>query len=469
MKNLVVLLLFTAAPYLNAFAQFAPSHFETLKSQQNTRGEDAKRPTFKKSTGLESSVLNDLKHTEQQNFIVQKMLQEKSMIRRGGGDAGGGNLIDGRPIENFAVDISRTPEMIQALKVANLIGAVKFESLNKIIKSILEKKTWYLVPVSLPKLSENQIGTPFASTQGALQDFEEIWIDINKYEKMNFKEKVTLLVHEIFMGIKIFKFESYYKQCTWSEPFNEDCLKFQNYNVRRQLLITESDYQDIRRLAAQLSKNYEKLVTTSFIDEHIEKISTLVFENGGFDSYFIKPSGANIAQRNFTGQDILNSINNQASIHGFPKYCKHKIVEDLGNHQYLMRAETKANIEHNVENENVIFKVRLLDKKTNKNNFYNTYTYNIEKQSTESLTLGFDLNQPAYHFQRFVKVESKTFPSQNIGIMTIGLTPSLNIRSLTFATFNAKKGENISFYNGRDVFKCMEKEEYICTGPECIE
>lgn len=460
MKTSALLVLIILATGLSGLAQSGLSQYDT------SRG--VKRLEIKKSTKSLSAGLNSLKQEEQQKFIVQKILKEKGLIR-GGGDAGGGNLLDGRPIENFAVDISRTPEMIQAIKVADLIGDVDFERLNKITKSIVEKKTWYLIPIDLPDLSEDQIGTPFASTQGALQDFEEIWIDQKRYEKMNFKEKVTLLVHEIYMGIKIFKSESFYKQCAWAEPFNKDCLHYQNYKSRKSLLVTPSDYQDIRKLVAQVSNNYEKLAAATYRDELVRKISTLVFENGGFDSYFVIPSRSPIALRDFTGRDILNSIRNQASVRGFPLFCNHKVIEDLGNHQYRMKAQLRAEMKHSIQGENVMFEVKATEIKTDKIILHNDYNFSVDSQHTNSLTLGSELNQLAYHFQTFIGVESKVTSDRNIGMISIGLTPSLNVRSLTFATFNSSKAEGISFYDGKHVIKCLEKEESICIGTDCVE
>ncbi len=460
MKKSALLILIVLATSLNALAQSGLSHYETRRS--------VKRLDIKKSTKSLSAGLNSFKQEEQQKFLVQKILKEKGLIR-GGGDAGGGNLLDGRPIENFAVDISQTPEMILAMKIADLIGDVEFESLNKITKSIVDKKTWYLVPIHLPDLSEGQIGTPFASTQGALQDFEEIWIDQSRYDKMNFKEKVTLLVHEIYMGIKIFKSESFKKQCAWAEPFNTDCLHYESYTSRRSLLVTPSDYQDIRKLVAQVSKNYEKLVASTYRDELVRKISTLVFENGGFDSYFVFPSRSPIALRDFTGRDILNAINNQASVRGFPVFCNHKVIEDLGNHQYRIKAQLRAEMKHSVQGENVLFELKATEIKTDKTILHNDYRFSIDSQHKNSLTLGSELNQLAYHFQTFIGVESKVNSDRNVGIISIGLTPALNIRSLTFATFNSSKSNGLSFYNGKHAIKCLEKEESICVGTDCIK
>jgi len=468
MKNSVLFILIIFVLRLNAYAQPVLSQFGTQQGQHTSQSVSEKRLEFKRSTLQKSSTINSLSQQEQK-FIIQNVLKKKGLISSGGGDAGGGNLLDGRPIENFASDMSGTPEMIQAIRIANLIGDVKFQSLNKIIKSIVEKKTWYLVPIHLPALSEDKIGTPFASTQGALQDFEEVWIDKNRYDLMSFKEKVILLVHEIFMGLKIFKSESIYQQCKWAEPFYEGCLKFESINSRKPLLLTPSDYQDIRKLGAQFSRNYDLLMTSTYRNELIEKISSLVFENGGFDSQFIKPSRSNFAIRKFTGQDILNAIKNQSSVQGLPLYCNHKIVEDMEDHQYRMKSHSLAEIQHSIKDDKVLFEVKLRDSNTNKVTLYNTYNFDIDTQHTNSLTLGFDLNQSAYHFQSFVQVDSKLDRSRNVGMIAIGLTPSLNIRSLTFATINWQKANQINLYDGKDVFKCLANEEYLCVGADCIK
>lgn len=454
----------------NALAQLTPSQFGTLKATQNPNLIAIKRSDTKTSTpsnfGVKETLLNDLSQ-QKQEFLVRKILKEKGLLR-GGGDAGGGNLLDGRPIENFAVNIGRTPEMIQALKIVKLIDSNFFESLDKITKSILERKTWYLIPVTLPDLSNDQIGTPFASTQGALQDFEEIWIDANRYDRMTSKEKVLLLVHEIFMGFKIFKHESFFRQCQLAEPFNTECMDFQPYVDRKKLTILPSDYQDVRKVVAKVSMNYEHFNSAPHYDELVRKISLLVFENGGFDSYFVKPSTSTITIKIFSGGNILNSIKNQASVKGFPAFCGHKIAEDLGNHKYRMRAMSVSKTDYSINGEKVQFDMQLKDIKTNKLLINNSYTFEVEKKKEIQLTLGYELNVPSYHYQSFVTVTSRTDNSQLFGMVSLGLTPSLNVRSLTFASLNVHNGQ-ANLYDGKDVFKCLEKYEYICEGTNCVE
>lgn len=402
----------------------------------------------------------------------------RNIILAGGGDAAGGNLVEGAPLESYTLKIKESPEMAKALQLIKYIGMVGFDSMDSEIQYVINKKTWYVIPVNLPVLSRETIGTSFAVEQGALQDFEEIWIDQKYYNNMSFDGRVHLLVHEIFMGLKIFSFESYYQQCMVNQPLNVDCLKLVDHKDRKILNLQPLDYQNARKAVNVIWKNYNLLASTNYASKQVRTIANEIFESGGFDSYYKKPSTETYAIKDFSDEDIVNALRNQVtSGKGLPSYCNYKIVEDLGNHSYRKRAQLKSSISFELKENAIFFKVVAKEITTGKvviNNLYNASLKNNKimdisyENSKSSLTLSHDMGVPGYANTYFAGVKEASMKNLLIGAFTISITSDVNVTSLAFASFNVRN-EKISFYDGRDLIKCLEKPEYICEGPQCLD
>ncbi len=124
----------------------------------------------------------------------------------GGRSDGGGNGINGRPIESYAVKISETTEYQQIiLPVLELVGS-KLPDFAEDMKSIANNKPWYFVPVTLDQLPSDLIGVAFPTDQDALQSQGAVWVDKNRYDSMkSASDRAHLLVHEMIMGIALAK------------------------------------------------------------------------------------------------------------------------------------------------------------------------------------------------------------------------------------------------------------------------
>ncbi|HRO67348.1 MAG TPA: hypothetical protein PL182_07280 [Pseudobdellovibrionaceae bacterium] len=394
-------------------------------------------------------------------------------MQQGGADAGGGNLLNGRPLESYLFDASGSEEMKQALKLLTPFEG-GHESIRRILDFVVHKKSWFLVPVNLPRLSKEEIGIPFSAEQGALQDFEEVWIDQEFFRRMSFEDRVRLLVHEIFMGLKIFTFESYHRQCRVTEPFMTDCLTLATDKNRKEMILTQADYNAVRRAVNTVWRHSHQLLKSPTL-EQIAPLSDEIFGGGEFDSYFVKPSLQGLATKAFSEKEIVNALRNQATLRGLPGFCDHVAVEDLGNHRYLMRARVRSEISFEVVDGKPAFRVLAKDRASGKPRLENHYKIDprdkimdIKDQAGKSvLTLTESMGVHEYITQYFATVSETSRETREAGAVALGLTPDERIASLTFATFNTRAG-GISFYDGRDLLKCMEKPEYLCEGPHCL-
>jgi hypothetical protein len=138
--------------------------------------------------------------------IALAALLTASQVFAGAGSSGGGNGVNGRPIESYAVKISETTEYRQFILPVLEIVSSKLPDFAKDLKSTAIEKPWYFVPVTLDQLPSNLIGVAFPTDQDALQSQGAVWIDKNRYDSMKTaSDRAHLLVHEMIMGIALAK------------------------------------------------------------------------------------------------------------------------------------------------------------------------------------------------------------------------------------------------------------------------
>lgn len=429
------------------------------------------------------------KKSDQQDFLIRKSFQQGKF---GGGDAGGGNLIQGKPIESYAIDVSKMPEMQMATEWVKQISDSQFPSggLKEEVESIVKSKVWYLVPLKLPTLSNSTVGTPFAIEQGALQDFDEVWIEKASFLAMAEKERIQLLVHEIFIGLKIFARESFYTQCRISESFassdtTEECMALKPFTSRRTLDLSPLDYADVRRAVKITLDNKEILTQMArgkfFGEEYyssLRRLSQEVFGHGRFDTYYKSISTSTISVKSFSDQDIAFAIIDKNAA-GLPKYCNHKVVEDLGQHRFRVKAQSVASYGLDTKKNGVIslrMQVQDMSGKVLTQNMYTPISEdgadtklagpNNEKEK-QDLTLNCGIEGCSYTQAYMTRIKEIKNSRSQAGLMILGLTGS-TINRITFATWNIRNLETNSFNDVRDVYHCLDNSEYICAGPECL-
>jgi hypothetical protein len=125
---------------------------------------------------------------------------------------GGGNTYEGRPLESYIQKITDLPAYKNQIApiLANL------ESNNRLamaFTSMVEGKTWYLIPGDLNKLPDTKIGSAVATEQAALQDFKQVWLNTKIFDAMKEDDQAKLILHEILIGLRILQFDSAKEEC----------------------------------------------------------------------------------------------------------------------------------------------------------------------------------------------------------------------------------------------------------------
>jgi hypothetical protein len=143
---------------------------------------------------------------------VEKLV-EKPTTYNGPSDTGGGNGINGRPIESYAIALWRE-KLFQDLIMPMIrkITPLHKELAGDMYHVALDRK-WYFVPVELAKIPSQLIGAHSETEQLALQSYKELWLDDIKFKEMDEDSKVSLIVHELVMGVRLLQYQSRLEIC----------------------------------------------------------------------------------------------------------------------------------------------------------------------------------------------------------------------------------------------------------------
>jgi hypothetical protein len=188
--------------------------------------------------------------------------------------AGGGNGVQGKPLESFQVDLNSV-SAFQKLRL-NVINklAPRLPRLAADLLHIAEERTWYIIPIELKKLPSFKIGTFFPTEQYALQGTKEVWMSDLYFSDMKPKDQQKLILHELLMGVRLLEFTNILDQCLvgiavgklpgadpdlYSEN-RRDCFHKNrdaadlgdSVGIGRSIELSDDDYQSIRYLAGLL-------------------------------------------------------------------------------------------------------------------------------------------------------------------------------------------------------------------------
>lgn len=208
--------------------------------------------------------------------VVEKNLPTPPKDQFGGGDTGGGAGRDGRPLEDFIVNIQededfRTILMPLILKIDKIHSRLAADLLH-----ISKERSWFKIDVSLEKIPAFKMGVYFPTDQMALQNKKEVWIDNLIFTKMTSQNRAKLLLHELIMGIRLLEFASPLDLClakatTGLLPSGKDDYKENRKkcfddpdnafdpNYGHKISLEDIDYANIRKLTKMLFENSNDL------------------------------------------------------------------------------------------------------------------------------------------------------------------------------------------------------------------
>lgn len=201
-------------------------------------------------------------------FTFSISLAAKGVNRPGGGNDGGGNTYQGKPLESYA----QNPILLKSFEdyIAPLLIDLQSKQSNDnnlrvlkdLITSVFSQKIWYFVPGPLEKIPEDILNSAVRTEQAALQGFDRIWIDETIWKSMALEDQAKLLLHEAFMGLKILRFASDYRVCLASRLSSNCAGRNQTDSI---ISLNSQDYIDVQKMTIQVFPNYLQMNNADWI------------------------------------------------------------------------------------------------------------------------------------------------------------------------------------------------------------
>lgn len=315
----------------------------------NVEGKEKSNAADKKQVKKENKVHTlELSRPQQLGQKIEVEPNENSkfinnILRASGGvDAGGGNTINGKPIDSYIFKYENTEEYKKYILPWRNVIKVFLSGIHQDLRILEEKKRWYKVPVDLPSLKKETVGLPFDSDQGALRFASSVWLQEQIFEKMGEKEKARIIAHEMLLALKFYQKNRAYNFCLWFSSKVEKCQNLANG------ALSKIDYDYVRGAAYELIEKPEASASEIY----------MILFNAGFDL-----SNSNITE---TDQDLFKQItiskfslylNNEAILHKLPSKANLLIGNPDQDGQLITDLVIKTKVISNENKVDLIFEL----------------------------------------------------------------------------------------------------------------
>lgn len=186
-------------------------------------------------------------------------------VAQGTVDSGGGAGFKGRPLEGHRKDITTFPEFKKWVEpILRSIGRMH-PSHQSLFVYIVKERTWLFLDAPVPKISNDRQSTPYTIDQWAVQNSKEIQMS-NEY-KGSEEDRAKILLHEIFVGLKIMRYGSYNEYCFAFAPDRKLCAGSRETPIDKNYKLNDVDHEDVRAMTSWLWQNHDKMTHPEFAHE----------------------------------------------------------------------------------------------------------------------------------------------------------------------------------------------------------
>lgn len=295
-------------------------------------------------------------------------------------DSGGGNTYLGKPLESYIrkpiEDLSSYRSLIKPILDSLHENA---PSIEPVFLSILTKKTWYFVPGELTTLPKEKIGSSVVTDQGALQDFKQVWVSQDIFDKMSEIDQAKLILHEVLMGFRLLRFDSAKNECLAFETKFNECMNSSEKTRGKPSDLTTKDYADIRTAVIDIQENYKNMSFSDWDD---------MLWRYGFSSFDRRFSGKKTKTK-LSKEQLTEMLSGANLLGSWPKYG-FEIDQVAKEHPELIEAnfnpstpfvwESKSSCEFDIsiENDQFIFTLSTQSGKINRTAYFNESTLELQ-------------------------------------------------------------------------------------------
>lgn len=206
------------------------------------------------------------------SLILGVLILPSAAAARGGGSDGGGNSYQGKPLESYAKDPMKLAAyqklilpLLKDIK-AKEVPSSRMDVLAHLVQSVFSQKIWYFVPGPLDHIPAELLNSAVRTEQAVLQGHDRVWIDEDIWKKMEIEDQTKLLLHEAFMGLKILRFGSSFRQCLAAYLNSENCRQ-SGRDSDLPIDLQTKDYVDVQRMTIKVSQDFHTMTDTDWVKE----------------------------------------------------------------------------------------------------------------------------------------------------------------------------------------------------------
>lgn len=255
-------------------------------------------------------------------------------VKEGTMDPGGGNGLNNKMYESYAVNVRELPAFKKHLSDISNDEII----LLPIAKGSIFSKTWYIGPFDLKNLSKEVVGVHFlnnSNEQIAIQTKTEVWIDQRKFEKQSSEEQADTILHEMVEAVYLWNFRDITLKDLISTPTisreHDDSMKdflknffihansfYKNildnkYEAQKWRALNATDYTNIRRLT-DLTKNRNDQDISLAVLQELGLDFMKVFNLNGLQVFgYIKSQNLSKLENAFKIENKLNGFSLECS------------------------------------------------------------------------------------------------------------------------------------------------------------
>ncbi|MCK6599479.1 MAG: hypothetical protein L6Q37_14025 [Bdellovibrionaceae bacterium] len=222
---------------------------------------------------------------------------KNGLAQRGTLDGGGANGSNHKLIESFrAKPVSLpTKQLVQPLldfleKSMIIEKEFNLGRYYYALKNILNKHAWYIIESQGTDIGTSRHGIPFYVDQYAIQTVREVFIFEDLYKKIgqiNPLEQEKIILHELFMGLKILMKMDSYTQCVYVSS-SSNCND-ENDPEQDSLIPSSKDHAQVRALTDFIYERRDLLNDSSkekeLVFDLIRELDLNQFQNKFFKPY----------------------------------------------------------------------------------------------------------------------------------------------------------------------------------------
>lgn len=148
-----------------------------------------------KTTIVENALTKDARIADRLKLRIDKL----KSITGGSEGTGGGNTINGRPIEHYQKDTSELDVASDVEAKLQLISN-DIPRFGRALEDRVAETKWYILPARLVELPLTITKIGIKTDQTAIQVSKEVYIDEKKWNLMGRSEKTELVLHELVLA-----------------------------------------------------------------------------------------------------------------------------------------------------------------------------------------------------------------------------------------------------------------------------